>query len=122
MFLGTNCTFTDEDSICYHEKFYHILKIYNNIAVNLGNSTVNKIILLDFVDNYLLVIQDAVQGFHWENSQAMLHPLVVYHASPNSVIEYLIVCFVSDHQSHNQSAVHAFLAIGLSFVKKVSFC
>ena len=101
---------------------YHILKIYNNIAVNLGNSTVNKIILLDFVENYLLVIQDAVQSFHWENSQAMLHPPVVYHASPNSIIEYLSVCVVSDHQSHNQSAVHAFLAIALSFLKNVSFC
>ena len=22
VFLGTNCKFTDEDSICYHEKFY----------------------------------------------------------------------------------------------------
>ena len=39
-----NCTFTDEDSICYdHGKFYHILKIYNDIAVILGKSTVNKL-------------------------------------------------------------------------------
>ena len=44
LFLRTNCTFTDEDSICYqHEKFYHILKIYNDIAAILENSTVNKL-------------------------------------------------------------------------------
>ena len=30
------------------------------------------IILLDFAENYSFVIQDAVQGFHWENSLATL--------------------------------------------------
>ena len=75
------------------------------------------IILLDFADNYLFVIEDVVQGFHWENSHAMLHPLVVYYASPNNIIESLSICVVSDHQLHNQSAVHAFLASDLSFVK-----
>ena len=75
------------------------------------------IILLDFADNYLFVIEGVVQGFHWENSHAMLHPLVVYYASPNNIIESLSICVVSDHQLHNQSAVHAFLASDLSFVK-----
>ena len=82
----------------------------------------NKIILLDFAENYSLVMQDAVQGFHWENRQATLHPLVVYHASPNNILEYLNTCVVSDHKLHNQSAVHAFLASALAFVKKVAFC
>ena len=66
-------------------------------------------------------MQDAVQGFHWENRQATLHPLVVYHASPNNILEYLNMCVVSDHKLHDQSAVHAFLASTLSFVKKVAF-
>ena len=35
-------------------------------------------ILLDFAEKYSFVIQDAVQGFHWENSQATLHPLFIY--------------------------------------------
>ena len=33
------------------------------------------IILLDFSENYSFLVQDAVQGFHWENSQAPVHPL-----------------------------------------------
>ena len=36
------------------------------------------IITLDFADNYSFIIQDAIQGYHWNNSQATLHPFVVY--------------------------------------------
>ena len=84
------------------------------------------IILLDFAENYSFVIQDAVQGFHWGNSQATLHRLVVYQASPNNILECLSMCVASDHQSHYQSTFHDFLASALyplskklPFVKKV---
>ena len=33
----------------------------------------------DFAQKYSLVIQDAVQGFHWNNDQATIHPFVVYY-------------------------------------------
>jgi len=37
------------------------------------------IILMDFAENYSFVVQDAVQGQHWNNnSQATLHPFAVY--------------------------------------------
>ena len=29
------------------------------------------IVLLDFAENYSFLVQDAVQGYHWENSQAI---------------------------------------------------
>ena len=41
------------------------------------------IILLDFAENYSFIIQNAVQGFHWDNSQATLHPFVVYYRNTN---------------------------------------
>ena len=37
------------------------------------------IILLDFTENYSFLVQDAVQGYHWENSQATLHPFCCYY-------------------------------------------
>jgi hypothetical protein len=37
------------------------------------------ILLGDFAENYSFIVQDAAQGFHWENSQATLHPFVTYH-------------------------------------------
>ena len=36
------------------------------------------IIFLDFAENYSDLVQDGVQGFHWNNSQATLHPFVIY--------------------------------------------
>ena len=76
-----------------------------------------SIILLDFAENYSFVTQDAVQCFHWENSQATLHLLVVYHRSPNNILESLNICVLSDHGSNNLSAVPAFLPSALFFVK-----
>ena len=66
------------------------------------------IILLDFAENYSFIIQDAVQGFHWENSQATLHPSVAYYRNTNGNLESQSLCVVSDHQKHNQPAVHSF--------------
>ena len=37
------------------------------------------IILLDFVENCSFLVQDEVQGYHWEKSQATLHPLCCYY-------------------------------------------
>ena len=37
------------------------------------------VVLLDFAENYSFLIQDAVQGHHWDNAQATLHPFVVYY-------------------------------------------
>ena len=34
------------------------------------------LVTADFSENYSFVLQDAAQGFHWNNSQATLHPFV----------------------------------------------
>ena len=39
----------------------------------------SAIVLLDFAENYSFVIQDEVQGFHWNNIQATVHPIVIYY-------------------------------------------
>jgi hypothetical protein len=35
----------------------------------------------DFAENYSFIVKDAAQGFHWENSQATLHPFLAYYRS-----------------------------------------
>ena len=40
-----------------------------------------SIVLLDFTETYSFVAQDVEQSFHWNNSQATLHPFVVYYKS-----------------------------------------
>ena len=36
------------------------------------------IILTHMLENYSSVVQDAAQGFHWDNSQCTVHPFVGY--------------------------------------------
>ena len=67
------------------------------------------IILLDFARNYSFIVQDAVQGFHWENSQATLHPFVAYSRSSNGDLKHTSICVIPDCLKHNQTAVHCFL-------------
>lgn len=43
---------------------------------NLDDET--AIVLMDFAENFSFVVQDEVQGFHWDHSQATLHPFAVY--------------------------------------------
>ena len=37
------------------------------------------VVLMDFAENYSFLCQDAVQGFHWDTSQAPLHFVAVYY-------------------------------------------
>ena len=37
------------------------------------------LVTADFSENYSFVLQDGVQGFHWNNSQATLHHFVAYY-------------------------------------------
>ncbi len=36
------------------------------------------IVLVDFAENYKFLVQDEIQGYHWNKSQCTLHPAVVY--------------------------------------------
>ena len=35
------------------------------------------ITILDFTENYTFMVQDAIQFFHWYNTQATIHPFLV---------------------------------------------
>ena len=66
-------------------------------------------LLLDFAENYSFVVQDAVQGFHWGNSQATLHPFVAYFRSSNEDLKDTSICVISNCWKHDQIAEHCFL-------------
>ena len=52
-------------------------------------------IVLDFAENYSFVVQDEVQGFHWNNTQATLHPFVIYYKSAGE-LQCSSLCVISD--------------------------
>ena len=53
------------------------------------------VIMLDFAENYSFVVQDEVQGFHWNNAQATLHLFVIYYKSAGE-LQCSSLCVVSD--------------------------
>ena len=79
-----------------------------NLKENLQpNECVN---LLDFAENYSFIAQDAVQGFHGNNSQATLHPFVFYYKNSENGLNNINYCIVSDCLQHNANAVNTFIS------------
>ena len=67
------------------------------------------VIVLEFAENYPFLVQDAAQGFHWNNSQATTHPFVIYYANAASDILHKSYACISDHKAQNTVTVHSFL-------------
>jgi hypothetical protein len=76
------------------------------------------VVLMDLAENYSFVVQDAVQGQHWNNSQATLHAFAVYYKDEGQ-LKCLSICVVSDHLQHNTNVVHAFMENMLSHLKTI---
>ncbi len=66
------------------------------------------VVLADFSENYSVVIQDEVQGYHWTKDQITVHPFVAYfvNESDNQQAKSF-VCF-SENLQHNTVAVFSF--------------
>jgi len=74
------------------------------------------VILMDFAENYSFVVQDAVQGQHWNNSQVTLHPFAIYYKQGDE-LKCLSVCVVSDYLQHSTNAVHAYISTVITHLK-----
>ena len=42
-------------------------------------------VICDFAENYKFVLQDEIQSFHWNNSQATILPFAIYYKSENKL-------------------------------------
>lgn len=65
------------------------------------------LVICDFSENATFVVQDSVQGFLWNNSQATLYPIAIYYKS-NGKLETTNFIIISDCLIHNTVAVHLF--------------
>lgn len=65
------------------------------------------LIVGDYAQNYAFVLQDSVQGFHWNNDQATVHPFACY-VNRNGVTEPLSIVIISNDLDHHTKAVHYF--------------
>ena len=59
----------------------------------------------DFAENYNFVVQDEVQGFHWNNKQCSLHPVLIYYRD-DSGLKHRSFCILSDDLNHDVPFVY----------------
>ena len=77
----------------------------------------NEVILLgDFAEIYSIVVQDEVQGMHWNNAQCSLHPIVIYYKN-DGVTKSHSLCFVSNDLKHDVDFVYVVIKETVEFVK-----
>ena len=70
----------------------------------LGKFTTWRTVCNCFSDNYAFTLQDAAQGFHWNNSQATTHPLLFTTGEPCH-ISYVVI---ADDLHHETIAIYLF--------------
>ena len=71
------------------------------------------VIVLDFAENY------AAQGFHWNNSQVTIHPIVIYFKNPDNLeLHHHNFAMISDHYVHDTNAVYSFQKIAMKEIQK----
>ena len=87
-------------------------KTKNNLELDEG------LLVMDFSENYSFIVQDAAQGYHWENSQCTLHPFVFYFKMQDSTIGHESFCFISDSTKHSTAMVYTFLKKLIPHLKK----
>ena len=73
------------------------IECFKEMKEHLGNLTC--LVIVDFSEKYSFLTQDAVQGFHWNNSQTTVHPMVVYFKNCGEV-KHQSICFI--RESSNQ--------------------
>ena len=67
----------------------YLKQLKNTIAAD------EVIVLGDFAENYSFLVQDEIQGYHWNKSQCSLHPVVVYIRCSENLVE-LSLCILSE--------------------------
>ena len=75
------------------------------------------IVTLDFSENYSFVLQDAAQGYHWNNSQATIHPFVAYYKDESENLSHLSYVVVSEALHHDTTAVFLYQKCFITFLK-----
>ncbi|KAH9364981.1 hypothetical protein HPB48_009300 [Haemaphysalis longicornis] len=76
---------------------------------------------IDFAENYISIFQDPPQSYHWVNTQATLHLVLMYFYNQESnPAEVFVRSFAisSDCLEHDKDAVHAFWSEVLAIQKR----
>ena len=73
------------------------------------------LVTVDYAENYAFALQDAAQGFHWNNAQSTIHPFVVYHTNSEK-LNHLSYVILFDCIHHDTVAFHLFQKCFITFL------
>ena len=76
------------------------------------------LVTADFSENYSFVLQDAAQGYHWNNAQATIHPFVAYYTDAERLC-HLSYVIISDCLHHDTTAVYVYQKAFIALLKRV---
>ena len=65
----------------------------------------------DFAENFSFIVQDEIQGYHWNNQQCSLHSIVLYYPRENESI-----CFISDDPRHDVNFVYKVMKDTIKYI------
>ena len=75
------------------------------------------LVLLDCSEDCSFVLQEAAQGFHWNNAQATIHPVVCCYLR-NNTLQHISYVIISDCVKHDTVSVPLFQRCLLSFLEE----
>lgn len=59
------------------------------------------IVICDFSENYAFVIQNSVQGIHWNNDQATVHLFAIYYRDDDDKVKMKNLVIISECLHHD---------------------
>ena len=89
----------------------------NGRKIEISNTS-SCIILLDFAENYHYIVQDEIQGYHWNKDQCTLHLVVIYHKDGGNKLQCLSICLLSDDLEHDTNFVYELLRLTCNYIKE----
>lgn len=74
------------------------------------------IVICDFSENYAFVIQNSIQGIHWNNDQATVHPFAIYYRDNDNEVKMKSLVIISECLHHDTIAFHVFQRYLIQFI------
>ena len=108
----------DKLKLLLHHSFIAVQQTNFQNELKLVLNANEYIVMCDFAENYSFILQDEVQSFHWNNSQATIHPFVIYFKNADHTLSHISYVIISDCLSHDTTAVHLYQQHLMQYMKR----
>ena len=89
-----------------------------NFDMSLQNLQKGQLLLVhDFSQNLLLIIQEEVSAVHWDHEQATIHPTVVYYIGVCGELIKEEIIHITGDRKHDHNAVSEFQKKTIEYLK-----